>query len=121
MIQLITTCQEIAECLEILRSANGPIVAADIAARLGLRGKRETQRRHVRKLIRQLREKGMQIVASLKDGYRLTEDMEVSKKYLEGRQNRAKHVLGETHKKKKMLSDNNRQGLLFRPEGIKQW
>ena len=94
-------------------------MAADIAVKLGLIGKRETQRRHVRKLIKKLRENGMQIVATLKDGYELTEDMEANKKYLDDRQIGAKRVLGETHKKKKILFNDRGQGLLFRPGGVK--
>ena len=93
-------------------------MAADIAARLGLGGKRETQRRRVRDLIKKLRENGMQIVASLKDGYELTDDMKANKEYLNSRQIGAKRVLGETHSQKKLF-DNRGQGMLFRLGGVK--
>lgn len=104
--------------MEILRSVNGSLVAADIAARLGLTGTRETQRRRVRELIKQLRDNGAQIVASLRDGYRLTNDDEANKRYFNDRQIGAKRVLGETHRKKKMLFNDRGQGLLFRPGGV---
>lgn len=104
--------------MEILRLANGPLVAVDIAAKLGLTGKRETQRRRVRELIRKLRDNGAQIVASLTEGYRLTDDDEANKRYFDTRQIGAKRVLGETHKKKKMLFNDRGQGLLFCPGGV---
>ncbi len=105
--------------MEILRSVNGPLVAADIAVKLGLTGKRETQRRHVRELIKQLRDNGAQIVASLTEGYRLTNDDEANKRYLDDRQIGAKRVFGETHRKKKMLFNDRGQGLLFRPGSVR--
>ena len=104
--------------MKILRSINGPLVAADIAVKLGLTGKRETQRRRVRAIIQCLRENGMQIVASLREGYRLTNDDEANKRYLDGKQIGAKRVLGETHRKKKMLFNDRGQGLLFCPGSV---
>jgi len=107
------TTEEAARCLEILESAAAPIVAADLAAELNLAGSRETRRRHVRAIIRRLRRCGAMIVATLNDGYFLTDDWQIWHDYLSGRQIDAKKVLGETHRRKKMLADAAGQGLLF--------
>jgi len=109
----ITTGQA-AECLEMLKKATEPIVAARIAVYLGLAGNRESKRRHVRAIIKQLRENGSMIVANLQGGYWLTNDENIWRDYLEGRQIEAKKVLGETHKQKKLV-DQTGQGLLFAP------
>jgi len=109
----ITTC-EAAECLRILESADSPIVAADLAAELGLAGCRETQRRHVRAIIKHLRDvNGSMIVATNQGGYFLTTDAELYKGYLEGRQIDAKQILGKTHRQKRMLVNSRGQGMLF--------
>ena len=113
------TSEEVAGCMRVLESAKGPLVAADIAVRLGLSGKRETQRRRVRELIKMLRDNGVQITATLNDGYMLTDDINTNKEYLGGRQMSAKRVLGDTNKKMKTLFNNQGQGLLFRPGGIR--
>lgn len=107
------TTSEMARCLEILRSATEPMVAAGIAARIYLAGKRETQRRHVRAIVKALRESGSMIVATLQGGYYLTEDETMWRKYLDGRQIDAKSILKETHRKKKVLAEANGQELLF--------
>lgn len=107
------TTHEAARCLEILRSAREPIVAADLAAMIRLSGSRESRRRHVRAIVRLLRGKGAMVAATLRGGYFLTDDSEVWHDYLSGRQIDAKKVLGEAHKRKKMLADHNGQGLLF--------
>jgi len=110
------TTLDIARCLSILESAEGPIVAADLARRLHLPGNRETQRRHVRAIIEQLRDNGSMIVATLKDGYFLTEDLQLWGDYLDGRQIDAKRIFGETYKRKKMLTEvGSGQGVLFGP------
>lgn len=89
------------------------MVAAALAAALWLSGNRESQRRHVRAIVEHLRDNGSMIVATLQQGYWLTEDSQLWKDYLEGRQIDAKRVLGETHKRKRMLADAKGQGLLF--------
>lgn len=89
------------------------MTAAEIAARLYLPGCRETQRRHVRAIIEQLRKVGAKIVANLSEGYWLTEDITLWRDYLEGRQIDAKIILAETHKRKRMLADAAGQGILF--------
>lgn len=113
MIRPDITTSEAARCLELLESAAGPIVAADLAYRLRLAGSRESQRRHVRRIVNRLRDNGSKIVANRKDGYFITEDPKVLRDYLEGCQIGAKKVLGVTHKRKRMLADSNGQGLLF--------
>jgi len=107
------TALEAARCLSVLESAREPIVAVELASRLGLSGSRETQRRHVRAIIEHLRNNGSMIVAALQNGYFLTEDTQLWRDYLEGRQIDAKRILGETHKQKRILTDSKGQGILF--------
>lgn len=115
MSQVNITTTEAARCLGILEAASEPIVAADLAGRLYLSGSRETQRRRVRAIVEQLRDSGSMIIAANTSGYWLTEDEQLWADYLDGRQIEAKRVLGDTHKKKRMLADRNGQGLLFKP------
>lgn len=106
---------EAARCLRIIKEA-GPIAAADLAARLGAAGKRETQRRHVRAIVQHLRNScGAMIVANLADGYFVTDDRKIWQDYLNGRQIDAKKVLGRTHRQLRMVTDAKGQGLLFVP------
>lgn len=58
------------------------------------------------------------IVASVQGGYFLTADEDLWKQYLEGKKIDAKKVLGEMHRKKKMLIDKQGQGMLFQPGGV---
>ena len=109
------TTLEAARCLRLLEEAAEPIVAADLAVQLRLAGSRETQRRHVRAIVKLLREKGNYVVATLQGGYCLTSDIKQWKEYLGGRQIDAKKILGRTGKQKKMISDRTGQGLLFVP------
>ncbi len=110
------TTLEVARCLSILESADEPIVAAELAARLHLSGNRESQRRHIRAIIKQLRDDGSMIIATLQDGYFLTEDPQFYQDYLDGKQIDAKRILGETHRRKKMLTEvGSGQGVLFGP------
>lgn len=115
MSQVNVTSDEPARCLQVLKQAAEPIVAADIACRLGLGGKRETQRRHVRAIVKRLRGVGSMVVATLNGGYWLTADEKIWTDYLEGRKIDAKRIIGEAHRRKKMVTDNRGQGLLFRP------
>ena len=108
------TCEQAGRCLRILQSADKPIVAAELARQLNLTGNSETRRRHIRAIIKQLRDGGEMIVADIKGGYWLTEDNTIWKDYLEGRQIDAKIILGDTHKKKKqVLQDASGQELMF--------
>lgn len=108
------TTEQAAQCLRLLEATRKPIVAADLAFMLRLPGKKETQRRHVRAIIKQLRDNGSMIVATLQGGYLLTTDESVYRDYLEGRQIDAKKVLGKMYKQKKeILKDASGQELLF--------
>jgi biotin operon repressor len=112
--RLVTTdCA--AKCLSILKSIREPIVAADLAVRLGLEGERETQRRHVRAIVKHLRESGAKIVASLQGGYWLTEDDDTWKDYLAGRAIDGKRIIAEASRKKRQICDKDGQGILFMP------
>jgi len=108
----IVTSPEAARCLTILENADKPIVAADLAEQLRLDGCRETKRRHVRAIVKHLRDNDSMIVAVGAAGYYLTEDVKVWQDYLDGRQIDAKRILGETGKRKKEVAGKN-QGLLF--------
>lgn len=102
------TAEEAARCLQILQDMAEPILAADLACKLGLGGSRESQRRHVRAIVEHLRDNGSMIVATRQQGYWLTEDSSLWRDYLEGRQIDAKRVLGETHKRKRQLTEGQR-------------
>ena len=109
---MITTCQA-AQCRRILENADSPIVAARLAEMLDLSGSRETQRRRVRAIIRDLRETdGAWIVATLQGGYWLTDDPAMWRDYNEGRKIDAKRIIGKAHKQK-MAVDSTGQGVLF--------
>ena len=107
------TTDQAADCLRLLQQAEQPLVAVDIAARLYLYGNRESRRRHVRAIVKYLRDNGSMIIATLQGGYWLTDDRGLWCDYLEGRQIDAKKILAHTHRKKKMLADAAGQGLLF--------
>ena len=109
------TTEETAQCLRLLQAAAEPIVAADLAARLGLSGSRETRRRHVRAIIKHLRDNGSHIIATLWGGYLLTDDLPLWRDYNDGRQIDAKRILAVTHKRKKMIQDRTGQGFLYGP------
>ena len=104
-------------CLAVLQESREPIVAADIAKRLGLAGSRESQRRRVRAMIKHLRDKAAaKIVATLGGGYMLTEDEQIWRDYLEGKLIDAKRIIGRAaEKKKKVIADKKGQGFLFAP------
>ena len=111
----IHTTNEVAQCLRLIKE-QGPILAITIADKLGLAGTRETKRRRIRAIVQHLRnECGTMIVANTMGGYFLTDDSLMWQGYLNGRQVDAKKLLGQTHKKLKMVTDNKGQGLLFLP------
>jgi len=102
-------------CLRILQEQSAPIVAAELANRLGISGTRETQRRQVRTIIKHLRDEcDARIVATRQGGYRLTKDDEIWRDYLDHRTIGAKRVLGETHRRKRQAARIG-QGYLFSP------
>lgn len=111
MNELITT-EQAGRCLGILKQATEPMVAAEIARRLGIGGSHETRRRYVREIIRELREGGSKIIATIQDGYWLTEDEGLWLAYNEHRAIDAKQILGETGRRKRMI-DGHGQGKLF--------
>lgn len=107
------TSDNIAQCLLILEKEEGPILAIELAKKLGLFGSHETKRRHVRTLIKIIRDKGIMVVAIQSAGYFFTDDVTVWKDYLDGRQIDAKRILGETGRRKKMVANSKGQGMLF--------
>lgn len=109
------TTSEAADVLRLIKE-HGPVLAIEIADRLGFTGSRETKRRHVRAIVQHLRnECGEMIVANAMGGYYLTNDKTIWQSYLNGRQIEAKIILSQTHKKLKMVTDSKGQGLLFLP------
>jgi hypothetical protein len=107
------TTDELAECLAMLKSAAGPATAAQIAARLGLPGCRETQRRRVRAMTLALRDRGCRIVANQTDGIWLARNEREWRDYLEGRKIEAKTILGVTHPRIRQVVESKGQGLLY--------
>jgi hypothetical protein len=108
------TTEMAARCLSILRQALTPMTAAELAVKLHIEGSRETQRRHVRAVIKELRDCGCKIVATNTEGCWITEDDAIWKDYLEGRQIDAKRIIGDAARKQRAVSKPG-QGLLFRP------
>jgi biotin operon repressor len=111
----ITTTEQDAQTLALLKAANRPLHAVQIADRLGLAGNRETRRRHVRAIIKTLRDNGHWIVATRDNGYALTRDADLWADYQAGREIDARRIFADTHKhKRRMLIDKSGQGHLFR-------
>ncbi len=100
-------------CLEILEATYTPITAIEIAERLHLYGTRETKRRHVRALIERLRvEHGKWIIATLQQGYWLTDDAAIWRDYQEGRMIDAKRCIGRA-RKAQVETERSGQRVLF--------
>lgn len=108
-----STRDDAARLLMRLRTARMPLTAVELAGMLALPGLRETKRRHVRAIVKSLRDSGEKIVATLDGGYWLTDDPATWKEYLEGRKIDAKRVIGESHRRQQMVTDAAGQGLLF--------
>jgi len=108
------TTQETARCLGLLGKQTAPVVAVKLANMLGLTGSHETKRRHVRAIVKRLRDKGSMIVAVGMSGYFLTEDPDIWKDYQERRQITAKRIMGETGRRKRMIASAKGQGMLFK-------
>jgi biotin operon repressor len=100
------TGPELAKAVSILQQAKEPMTAALLAARLGLSGCRESQRRRVRAIIEELRNKGWPIVANQIDGCWLAKNSKEWRDYLEGRKIEAKQQIGEAHRRKKCTYDD---------------
>ena len=114
MTEIAVNSPEAATCLRILEEQAEPITAADMAAKLHLAGNRETQRRRVRAIVRHLRENGSRIVATLTDGYWLTEDEKTWREFQVHRQVDAKRILAESQRKVRQVNESG-QGMLFQP------
>ena len=109
----IITTEQAARCLGILKAAEKFMTAAEIATHLGIGGAHETQRRHIRAIVKQLRDGGSMIIANNADGYWLTEDADIFWAYMQKRAIDAKVILAEVSSRKKMLADKKGQGMLF--------
>ena len=110
------TTDHLARCLVRLQNADGPATAAELAGMLALAGCRETRRRHVRAIIKDLRNRGHWIIATLTGGYWLTGDLAIWTDYLDGRAIDAKRIIGEASGRKRIVTaDAQGQGLLFKP------
>jgi biotin operon repressor len=107
------TTDQVAGCLAILKRADKFMTAAEIAGRLGIGGEHETQRRHIRALIKELRDNGSMIIANTMDGYWLTDDLVIWQDYINKRAIDAKVMLAEVSRRKKSLSEKRGQGFLF--------
>lgn len=107
------TKPDLRDCLSLLKKADGFLTAADLAARMQLKGGRETRRRRVRAIIQALRQAGTWIVGQNPEGYFLTADKVLWTDYLEGRQIDAKRILGEAHRRRQTAGEFGGQGLLF--------
>ena len=115
-IRAITT-PELANCLAILQQANGPLTATEIAAKLRLEGCRESQRRHVRAIIEELRNNGLWVVANQKDGCWIAKDEQEWRQYLEGRKIEAKQQIGQAHRRKKCSYDDGTMAMFGQQVG----
>jgi len=105
----------VALALRKLRAAQEPLTAVKLAGLCGLDGSRETRRRKVRAIVKQLRDDGQQVVAD-GCGYFIAPTDRVWRDYLEGRKIDAKKIFAEIGKKKR-ITDGHGQSLLFNPMG----
>lgn len=103
---------DLVRLLRLFEAAGAPMTAVQIAGRLKLDGSIETQRRTVRGWVKELRDHGHWVVATLSDGYALTRDAGTWKDYSEHRTIDARRIFWEVSDRKKQMSDGN-QGLLF--------
>jgi len=97
---------------QLLQVADEPVVAADLANDLWLEGSRETKRRKIRALVKELRDDGNWIVATIFDGYWLTHDYSLWRDYNEGKKIEAKRIFAEVSRRKKYVELIG-QGKLF--------
>lgn len=104
------------ECLCVLARAERPLLAAEIADRMGMGGSHETKRRKVRKVIKHLRDvDGKWIVATLQEGYWLTADREIWRYRNERQKIDGQRIIAEASRRQKMIMDASGQRLLFAP------
>ncbi len=107
------TTDEVGRCLRVLQAAKCSIVAADLADKLGLVGSRESKRRHVRAIVKKLRDSGSMVVATKQNGYALTDDETIWAEYNEGRKIDAKRIFAKVYERQKERPVDDGQGLLF--------
>ena len=108
--------QKLANALTLLKGAEDIMSAASMAAKLGIAGKRETQRRRVREIIAELRCGGHWIVATTAGGCWLTEDAAMWKEYCDHKMIDGKRMIGEAAKRKRTAAVPTGQGNLFARE-----
>lgn len=110
---LNVTTPEMRDCLRLLKEAGGFMTAVNLAERMRLKGGCETQRRHVRAIVKSLRDDGQWIIAKNPEGYFLTRDKATWTDYLEGRKIDSKRVIGEAARHQRNVTTDRGQGLLF--------
>jgi biotin operon repressor len=98
--------------MRVFETAEGPMTAVQIAGKLRLDGSIETQRRAVRGKVKELRDHGHWIIATLVEGYALTKNAGIWKDYSEHRTIDARRIFWELSDRKKQMQDHG-QGLLF--------
>jgi len=111
----VIEAEKLATVLTLLKAADEPMTAVRIARTLNLDGGHETQRRRVREIIQELRDRGHWIIATLQEGYWLTEDAEMWKDWCDKKMIDGKRIIGEASRRKKTAADAKGQGLLFNP------
>jgi biotin operon repressor len=111
MKKIITTAK-LDKTLDILKNAAGFMLSIELANKLGIGGSHELKKRTVRVIIKDLRDSGHWIVASVSYGYFLTKDLNLWREYNEGRQIDAKRIIGESAKRKNLV-DSRGQVMLF--------
>ena len=97
---------------EILQHRCEPLKAIELANLWDLTGKREYQRRQIRRFVKELRDDGCKIIATLSGGYWLTDDNELWLDYSQGRTITAKRIFAEASKRKRAVTDET-QTMLF--------
>jgi hypothetical protein len=103
---------DLVRLLRLFEQADGPMTAVQIAGKLRLEGTIETQRRTIRCWVKELRDRGYWVIATLVEGYALTKNAGIWRDYSEGRAVDARRIFWEVSDRKKQMSDGN-QGLLF--------
>jgi hypothetical protein len=111
--------EQLARTLTMLRESETPLLAVEIAGKLHLDGSHETQRRHVREIISELRNRAHWIVANLTSGYWLTTDPTLWADWCQNKMIDAKRIIGDAARRRQSaLQDRNGQGMLFFPNKV---
>jgi len=112
MVATVPIADEAQRLMCRLITAERPLKAILIAAMLGIEGDRETQKRHVRAIVRHLRRQGAWIVASLTEGYWLTHEPGIWREYTERRTVDARRILAEASRRRRQVREAG-QRMLF--------